>query len=67
MLFFKKLSSFSIDMLELTFACLFEKYGLHLSQKGFELVATFIFPKYSFLCFLLAKFNYQITLFFIFG
>ena len=41
-------------MLESPFACLFEKYDLHLSQKGFELVATFKFSKYYFLCFLLS-------------
>ena len=36
-------------MLESPFACLFEKYSLYLSQKGFELVATFKFSKYYFL------------------
>ena len=41
-------------MLESTFARLLEKYGLHLFQKGFELVATFKFSKYSVLCSLLS-------------
>ena len=41
-------------MLEIPFACLFEKYGLHLSQKGFELLAVFKFSKYSILYFLLS-------------
>ena len=41
-------------MLESPFACLFEKYGLHVPQKGFELVATFKFSKCSFLYFLLS-------------
>ena len=41
-------------MLEPPFACLFEKHGLHFSQKGFELVSSFNFSKYSFLYFLLS-------------
>ena len=41
-------------MLKSPFVYLFEKYDLHLPQKGFELVATFKFSKYSFLCYLLS-------------
>ena len=41
-------------MLDSAFACLFEKYGSHLSQKCFGLVASFKFSKCSFLCFLLS-------------
>ena len=53
-LFFNKVSSSSINiMVESPFPCLFEKYSLPLSQKGFELVAIFKFSKYYFLCFLL--------------
>ena len=49
-LFFTKIVSFSINiMLDSPFACLSKNYGLYLSPKGFELVATFKSSKYSFL------------------